>query len=204
MWPAFFIRVRPASRNAKPACMNITRMAVTTTQIVDAAMSRSWFLGIDCRLLQARSGPVVRDVRGRAGPHEPVARLVAAARRVHDRRDDLVDDRVGHDEDEQRLRQEPRLEDAAAVLVGDAALLAVADCLDHGHADVTRCVFDRVDHGLDALADDDRLDLVHRYAATSSSTSAGAPAGATVSIVCRIRPATRYGSASEFGRRSSR
>ena len=35
MWPAFFIRVRPASRNAKPACMNITRMAVTTTQIVD-------------------------------------------------------------------------------------------------------------------------------------------------------------------------
>jgi len=41
MWPAFFMRVRPASRNAKPACMNITRIAVTTTQIVDAATSRS-------------------------------------------------------------------------------------------------------------------------------------------------------------------
>ena len=41
MWPAFFIRVRPASRKAKPACMNITSTAVMTTQIVLAAMSRS-------------------------------------------------------------------------------------------------------------------------------------------------------------------
>src|SRR3954452_24125133 len=62
MWPAFFIRVSPASRKAKPACMNITRTAVMTTQIVDAAMSRSWFLGIDSDLLQASPGPVVHDV----------------------------------------------------------------------------------------------------------------------------------------------
>jgi len=41
MCPAFFMRVSPASRNAKPACMNITRTAVTTTQMVLAAMSRS-------------------------------------------------------------------------------------------------------------------------------------------------------------------
>ena len=45
MWPAFFIRVRPASRNAKPACMNMTSTAVMTTQIVLAAISRSEFLG---------------------------------------------------------------------------------------------------------------------------------------------------------------
>src|SRR5438132_1601683 len=37
MWPAFFIRVSPASRKAKPACMNMTSTAVTTTQIVDPA-----------------------------------------------------------------------------------------------------------------------------------------------------------------------
>src|SRR5262252_8721920 len=90
MWPAFFIRVRPASRKANPACMNMTSTAVTTTQIVDAAMSRSWFLGTDPHLLQAQSGPVVRDVRDGARPDEAVARLVARARRVDDRRDDLL------------------------------------------------------------------------------------------------------------------
>jgi hypothetical protein len=37
MWPTFFIRVRPASRNAKPACMNITSTPAMTTQIVLAA-----------------------------------------------------------------------------------------------------------------------------------------------------------------------
>ena len=39
---AFFIRVRPASRNAKPACMNMTRTAATTTQRVLAAISSWW------------------------------------------------------------------------------------------------------------------------------------------------------------------
>src|SRR5215204_2934390 len=41
MWPAFFIRVSPASRNAKPACMNITRIAATTTQTVLVTISVS-------------------------------------------------------------------------------------------------------------------------------------------------------------------
>src|ERR1700730_5817115 len=85
MWPAFFIRVRPASRNAKPACMNMTSTAVTTTQMVDAAISRSWFLGIDLHLLQGLAGSVVRDVADGARPDDPVAGLVAAARRVRDR-----------------------------------------------------------------------------------------------------------------------
>src|SRR5207302_295572 len=98
MWPAFFMRVRPASRNAKPACMNMTSTAVMTTQMVDAAISRSWFLTIDGDLLQARSCAVVGDVRDRAGPDEPVARFVAAARGVGDRRDDVVDDRIADDE----------------------------------------------------------------------------------------------------------
>jgi hypothetical protein len=45
MCAAFFIRVRPASRNAKPACMNMTRTAAMTTHTVFAAMRRS-LLGI--------------------------------------------------------------------------------------------------------------------------------------------------------------
>src|SRR5689334_24801109 len=90
MWPAFFIRVRPASRKANPACMNMTSTAVTTTQIVLAAMRRSWFLGIDLSLLQPQRGSVVRDVADRCRPDDPVARLVAAAGRVGDRGDDLL------------------------------------------------------------------------------------------------------------------
>src|ERR1041384_1794361 len=131
---AFFIRASPASRKAKPACMNITSTAVTTTQIVLAAISRSWFLGTDFHLLQALARPVVSHVSALRRPDQPLARLVAAARGRDDRRDDRIGLVVGDDEDENGLRQEPRLEDAAAILVRDAALLAVADRLDHGHA----------------------------------------------------------------------
>src|SRR4051795_8912247 len=135
MWPAFFMRVSPASRNAKPACMNMTRTAVTTTQMVDIPTRRSCF---DIEFLQWCPGAVVHDgVHGR-DPTEAVARLVAAARRVDDRPDHVVDDLVGDHEDEHRLGQEPRLEHAPAVLVRDAALAAVADRLDHRHADVAR------------------------------------------------------------------
>src|SRR5437868_11903588 len=90
MCAAFFIRVSPASRKAKPACMNITRTAVMTTQTVDVATSRSCF-DMGRSLLQAYAGPVVRDVRDRRGPHEAVTRLVPTLRRVDDRGDDLVD-----------------------------------------------------------------------------------------------------------------
>src|SRR6187200_2293691 len=90
MWPAFFILVRPASRNANPACMNMTRTAVTTTQIVLAAMSRSEFLGIDLHPLETPAGPVVGDVVDRRNPDEPVAGLVAAAGGVDDRLDDEI------------------------------------------------------------------------------------------------------------------
>src|SRR3954453_12632939 len=105
MWPAFFMRVRPASRKAKPACMNMTSTAVMTTQIVDAAISRSWFLGTDPHLPQPHPGPVVRDVVDRARPDEAVARLVAGARRVDDRRDHRFGAIRVHDECQQRLRQ---------------------------------------------------------------------------------------------------
>src|SRR3982750_5017025 len=88
MCPAFFIRVSPASRNAKPACMNMTRVAVMTTQIVLAAMRRSWFLGTDLHPLEPAARAVVRDVADRSRPDETVARLVAAARRVADGVDD--------------------------------------------------------------------------------------------------------------------
>src|SRR5437764_9847757 len=97
MCAAFFIRVRPASRNAKPACMNITSTAVTTTQIVLAAIRRSWFLGTDFHLLQPQARAVVGHVRDGARPDDPVARLVAAACRVDDRLDDRLADVVRND-----------------------------------------------------------------------------------------------------------
>src|SRR5436305_7791022 len=40
--PTFFIRLNPTSSIAKPACMNITRQAVTTTQTVSAATPAAW------------------------------------------------------------------------------------------------------------------------------------------------------------------
>src|SRR5436309_8309675 len=136
MWPAFFIRVSPASRKAKPACMNITRTAVRITQIVLAAISRSWFLGIDLDLPEPQARPVVGDAEDGARPDEPVPRLVAAPCGVDDRRGHRVGELVVDHEGEQRLGQEARLEDAAAVLVRNTTLPAVADRLDHRHADV--------------------------------------------------------------------
>src|SRR5436190_9295753 len=116
MWPAFFIRVRPASRKAKPACMNITSTAVITTQIVLAAISRSLLaiaaLSTDLDLLEAPPRPVVGDVADARRPDEAVAALVAAARGVGDRLDDRMCEMVLDDERQQRLRQEARLEDA--------------------------------------------------------------------------------------------
>src|SRR5581483_4786018 len=106
IWPAFFIRVRPASRKANPACMNITSTAATTTQIVLAAISRSWLLGNDVHLLESPCRPVVGHIRGGGRPDDPVARLVAAARRVDDRGDDVAGLLVLDHEDEERLRQE--------------------------------------------------------------------------------------------------
>src|SRR6266536_1397002 len=91
MWPAFFMRVSPASRKAKPACMNITSTAVTITQIVLAAINRSEFLGTDFHLLQALARSVVHDVVDWGCPDNPVPGLAAAARRV----DDGADDRFG-------------------------------------------------------------------------------------------------------------
>src|SRR5262249_14164680 len=52
-------------------------------------------------------------------------------------------------------------EDTAAVFVRDPALTPVADRLDHGDAHVSGGLLDRVDHRLDALADDDCFDLDH-------------------------------------------
>ena len=33
MWPAFFARVRPVTKNAKPTCMNNTRKPVISVQV---------------------------------------------------------------------------------------------------------------------------------------------------------------------------
>src|SRR3954453_7883362 len=118
MWPAFFIRVSPASRNANPACMNITSTAAITTQTVLTAIPRS-LLDTCLHLLELQTGPVVDDVRYRRLPHEPVARLVAAPRRVRDRGLDGIGDLVPDEEGQDGLRQEPGLEHPPAILMRD-------------------------------------------------------------------------------------
>src|SRR3954470_19956357 len=127
MCAAFFMRVRPASRNANPACMNITSTAVTTTQIVLAAISRSWFLGTEVHLLEPSGRPRVGDVLDRCRPDDPVAGFAAAPGGVRNRRGDRLRLRLVRDKDEQCFREKPGLEHAPAVLVRDPALAAVAD-----------------------------------------------------------------------------
>src|SRR4051794_41741012 len=124
MWAAFFIRVRPASRNAKPACMNITSTAATTTQSVFAAIRRSEVFRrpppATCRCgCASRAAP--------ASPRRAVAAVVAAARCVRDRHGHVGGELVRDDERQQCLRQGARLEDAAAGLVGDSALAPLPD-----------------------------------------------------------------------------
>ena len=110
-----------------------------------------------------RASPVRlwRDVLDRSRPDDPVPGLMPRARRIRDRGDHGLCDRVLDDEREQCLRQEPRLEDAAAVLVRDAALASVPDRLDDGHAHVPGLGLDGVDHRLDPLADDYRFHFRH-------------------------------------------
>ena len=84
-----------------------------------------------------------------------------AARGVDDRVLDVLGDLVADDEDQVCLGQEPRLEDAPAVLVCDPLFAAVPDGLDHGDADMTGLLLDRLHHGLDAVAYDDRFDFGH-------------------------------------------
>src|SRR5205809_2171532 len=86
MCPAFFMRVRPASRKAKPACMNITRIAVTTTQMVLAATRRS-LLDTELHLLEAPPRPVVRHVADGRRPDDPVAHLIVTPSRNINRND---------------------------------------------------------------------------------------------------------------------
>src|SRR5437867_1441761 len=140
--------------------MNITSTAVMTTQIVLAAIRRS-LLDTGLHLLQPEPRAVVHHVVDGTPPDNPVAGLVTAPRRIRDHRRDVVGDLVLDEEDQERLRQEARLEHATAVLVRDAALAAVPDRLDHGHADVPGRLLDCIDHGLDPLPDHYRLQLHH-------------------------------------------
>src|SRR5437868_6734295 len=140
--------------------MNITSTAVTTTQIVLAATRRS-LLDTGLHLLQPASGPVVDHVVDGAAPDDPVAGLVATSRGVADHRRHVVGDLVPHEEDQDRLREEARFEHATTVFVRDAALPAVPDGLDHGHADVPGRLLHCIDHGFDPLADHHRLHLHH-------------------------------------------
>src|SRR6476469_4422663 len=102
MCPAFFIRVSPASRNAKPACMNITSTAVMTTQIVEAAINKSEFLGTSPDLLELAPGSMVNDIRDLRRPDQAVTGLVAAACGVDDGVDHELGQAVLDDEDQHR------------------------------------------------------------------------------------------------------
>src|SRR5260221_13452003 len=73
--------------------------------------------GTDLDLVEDAAGAVVRDVLDGCRPDEPVARLVAAHGGCRDRAYDALDLVVRDDEHEQRLRQGPRLEHTAPVLV---------------------------------------------------------------------------------------
>ena len=124
MWPTFFIRVRPASRNAKPACMNITRIGrEDDPDRADVAMASS--LGRHATSTSSSFAPgAVVDVTSRPGvvqtipsPDSWPVRAASTIASTTPSASSSVDD-----EDQQRLRQEARLEDAAAVLVRDAAL----------------------------------------------------------------------------------
>src|SRR5215203_2976247 len=57
------------------------------------------------------------------------------------------------------ILERTRPDDPVAGLVARAG--RVYDRLDHGHAHVPRLRLDRVDHGLDALADHDRFHFRH-------------------------------------------
>ena len=162
MWPTFFIRVRPASRKAKPACMNITRIAGDehphgARRDVELSGSSS-----DLHLLQWLR-PVRLCVTFSTGDVQTIPSPDSLPLRAASTIAATTASATSSSTTNVRTPSAGTgLEDPAAVLVRDAALAAVADRLDHRHPDVSGLVLDRVDHGLDALPDDDRLDLGHR------------------------------------------
>ena len=109
-------------------------MAATTTQTV-SQRSAGRLSSSRLHLLQARTRSVVRDVLDGRGPDEAVPSGITASGCVGDRLDHRLRSRVLDDEDEQRLREEARLEDPAAVLVGDAPLPAVTYRLENSGAE---------------------------------------------------------------------
>src|SRR4051794_38895628 len=120
----------------------------------------------------------MRDVVDGRRPDKPVARFVAADRSCGDCIDDSLRLGVVDDEDEKRLREKARLEDATAVLVRNTALAPMTDGFDHRHTNVTRFLLDGVDHRLDAFANHDCLDLRHPTTSlrrSSNNTSRHSP-----------------------------
>ena len=165
MWPTFFIRVSPASRKAKPACMNITSIAARTTQTVLAAMASSLLSSSDLHLLEAavpvrwcvtlKTGVVQQIPSPDSWPVRAASTIASTTASASSSRTTNVSCALGRNRDSKTR---------PAVLVRDAALAAVPDRLDHRDADVTGVLLDRVHHRLDPVADDDRLDLHHRPA----------------------------------------
>ncbi len=65
---AFFMRVMPASRNAKPACMNMTSTAATTTQIVLPAITRSALLIVPPSFNDKKAPEALSSIRSYIAP----------------------------------------------------------------------------------------------------------------------------------------
>src|SRR5713101_8100760 len=124
--------------------MNITNTAVMTTQMVDAAINKSWFLGTGPDPLELAPCSMMDDVGDLRGPDEPVAGLVAAAGGIDDRVDHELGQTILDHEDQHRLGQEARLENAPPILMRHSTLPTVTDGLDHGHTDMPGRLHDRL------------------------------------------------------------
>src|SRR5437764_6225680 len=163
MCAAFFMRVRPASRKANPACMNMTRIAATTTQSVLAAIRRFALLiaAPPRQLSPERPCHSVSAAAPRSGrPHRQSRHGLQAASQAMPRRRGLL---YGIASDaSSRLH---RLERPAGAVVGD---VFDAACPDEAVARLVarpRGVRDRFDHSRrDLVVDDEREQCLRQEA----------------------------------------
>src|SRR5215216_6212560 len=191
MWPAFFIRVSPASRNAKPACMNITRIAATTTHTVLVTISVSSLMA-DLPTPNASTGQCRRP--SGQSPHglkmtsqatssnlhllELHARPVVGDVRDRRRPNDSVTGLVAA-----ASRIDERVDDGLRLLLGDDErehCLREEARLEHAPPVLVSDpplapVADRLDHRHAAFANHDRLDLDHADLRSIRTTSRQTP-----------------------------
>src|SRR5437763_1281674 len=81
MWAAFFILVSPASRNAKPACMNMTSTAATRSRMTTASTLITSSPALPCnRLLQGSCDGLAAPLQEHGVPPDAVPLRDSVAR----------------------------------------------------------------------------------------------------------------------------